>query len=79
MTTLTRQVGAKLSALKQLKNKIEAMKVYLDQVAAGTLPANPQVLYHMQNIFNLVPNLRVEVRRRAGCRVDLPVWFFFFH
>lgn len=60
VTTLSRQVSSKLAALKQLKNKIDEMKVYLDQVVAGKLPANPQILYHMQNMFNLIPNLNVD-------------------
>lgn len=51
----------KLSALKQLKTKIEEMKVYLDQVISGQLEPNPQILYNMQNIFNLIPNLQIEV------------------
>jgi 26S proteasome regulatory subunit N8 len=66
VTTLTKQVTNKLGALKQLKSKIDDMKVYLDQVVAGQLAPNPQILYHMQNIFNLVPNLRVEVRLESS-------------
>jgi hypothetical protein len=43
VTTLTRQVGAKLSALRQLKGKIEQMKGYLDSCVAGTVQPNATV------------------------------------
>ena len=58
-TTLTRQVGSKLLALKQLVNKIEEMRAYLDRVVKGELPANLHILGHMQDMFNLIPNLKV--------------------
>eukprot|EP00455_Lapot_gusevi_P000527 TRINITY_DN1023_c0_g1_i1.p1 TRINITY_DN1023_c0_g1~~TRINITY_DN1023_c0_g1_i1.p1 ORF type:complete len:371 (-),score=144.56 TRINITY_DN1023_c0_g1_i1:200-1246(-) len=60
VTTLTRQVSAKLMALKQLKLKLDEMHAYLDRVVSGRMPPNPQIIYHMQDIFNLIPNLRVE-------------------
>jgi 26S proteasome regulatory subunit N8 len=60
VTTLTKQVSAKLSALRQLKGKIEQMKEYLDQCVAGTVQPNAAVLYKMQDVFNLVPNLKAE-------------------
>ncbi len=43
VTTLTRQVSAKLSALRQLKGKIEQMKGYLDSCVAGTVQPNAMV------------------------------------
>ena len=58
-TTLTRQVGSKLLALKQLGNKVEEMKKYLDRVVAGELPPNIQIIGNLQEMFNLVPNLKV--------------------
>lgn len=48
-------------ALKQLKTKIDEMKSYLDRVVSGEMPPNNQILGHMQDMFNLIPNLKVVV------------------
>ena len=36
------------------------MKAYLEAVLAGTLPVNQQIMYNLQSIFNLLPNLNVS-------------------
>lgn len=36
------------------------MKAYLGNVLAKKLPVNHQILYNMQTVFNLLPNLNVE-------------------
>lgn len=36
------------------------MKTYLENVLAGKLPPNHQIIYNMQTIFNLLPNLNVD-------------------
>ena len=36
------------------------MKTYLDRVHSGQLPANNQIIYNIQNILNLLPNLNLE-------------------
>ena len=36
------------------------MKAYLENVLAKKLPANNQILYNMQTVFNLLPNLNVD-------------------
>jgi 26S proteasome regulatory subunit N8 len=36
------------------------MKAYLENVLAKKLPVNHQILYNMQTVFNLLPNLNVE-------------------
>lgn len=33
------------------------IKEYLEQVVAGTLPVNHQIIYNLQDVFNLLPNL----------------------
>ena len=33
---------------------------YLEKVIDGRLPVNHQILYNLQNIFNLLPNLNIE-------------------
>jgi 26S proteasome regulatory subunit N8 len=36
------------------------MKTYLENVLAEKLPVNNQIIYNMQTVFNLMPNLNVE-------------------
>lgn len=36
------------------------MKAYLENVLAEKLPVNNQIIYNMQTVFNLMPNLNVE-------------------
>ncbi len=58
--TLSDQVKAKVNALKGLKKRMKEMSDYLDKVGKGKLPLNHQIIYNMQNMFNLSPNLQVK-------------------
>ncbi|CAM9319264.1 unnamed protein product [Pylaiella littoralis] len=60
VSTLASQIKHKLSALSGLKSKLEEMQTYLKNVLDGKLPVNNQIVYNMQNIFNLLPNLNVD-------------------
>ena len=44
---------------------MEGIKHYLDQVVAEELPMNYPILYQLQDIFNLLPNLNLEEFSRA--------------
>ena len=46
-----------LNGLKGLHLKLEEMHGYLAQVLDGKLPMNHQIMYHLQDIFNLLPDL----------------------
>jgi 26S proteasome regulatory subunit N8 len=46
--------------LKGLLSRLNEMKAYLDKVVAGKLPVNNQIIYNIQNILNLLPNLNLE-------------------
>lgn len=59
------QIKHKTSALSGLKTQLLEMKDYLENVLAGKLPANNQVVYNIQTAFNLLPNLNVEALVRA--------------
>jgi len=50
----------KLQALKGLHDRLRYMATYLEDVLADRLPANNQILYNMQTVMNLLPNLNVE-------------------
>mmetsp|Transcript_19877 Transcript_19877/g.32694 ORF Transcript_19877/g.32694 Transcript_19877/m.32694 type:complete len:300 (+) Transcript_19877:50-949(+) len=60
VSTLASRVQHKLTGLNGLKSRLEEMHTYLEKVVSGEMPVNNQVLYNMQDIFNLLPNLNIE-------------------
>jgi len=58
--TLSQQITNQLLGLKGLDGKLKDMHKYLEQVVDGKLPMNHQIVYHLQDIFNLVPDLMCE-------------------
>jgi 26S proteasome regulatory subunit N8 len=60
-STLANQIKHKMAALSGLRERLEEVQVYLARVLAGTLPVNNQIVYNLQDIFNLLPNLNAEV------------------
>jgi len=60
VSSLANQIKHKTAALSGLKTQLLDMKVYLENVLAEKLPVNNQILYNMQTVFNLMPNLNVE-------------------
>ena len=60
VSTLASRVQHKMTGLVGLKSRLEEMHAYLTAVTAGEMPVNNQVIYNMQDIFNLLPNLNVE-------------------
>lgn len=59
VSTLATRIGAKLDALKSLEERLKEIRSYLDHVVAGALPLNDEVNAHLQDVFNLLPNLAV--------------------
>ncbi|KAJ1426389.1 Rpn11/EIF3F, C-terminal [Sesbania bispinosa] len=59
ISTLATEVSAKLTALKGLDARLKEIRSYLDLVIDGKLPLNHEILYHLQDVFNLLPNLNV--------------------
>ena len=60
MGTLSQHVTAQLQSLQGLGTHLEGIRDYLAKVAARELPINHIILYHLQDIFNLLPNLKLE-------------------
>lgn len=60
--TLSSRVADQLSSLRGLSTRLGEIKDYLEQVVAGQLPINHQIVYNLQDIFNLLPNLDAAVR-----------------
>merc|ERR1712107_649553 len=49
-------VGDKLTALKGLAVRLKEISTYLQSVVAGKLPMNQEIIYSLQEIFNLCPD-----------------------
>lgn len=60
ISTLANRVTEKLGALKGLAARLSEVDGYLQNVLSGRIPVNHQVIYQLQDIFNLLPNLNVE-------------------
>ena len=57
---LSKKVGDKLLGLKVLVSKLKEMKEYLENVVSGKYRYNQAIINNYQDIFNLLPNLKVE-------------------
>merc|ERR1719198_782459 len=55
-STLAVRVGDKISALKGLAVRLKEISTYLSSVVAGKLPMNQEIIYSLQEIFNLCPD-----------------------
>jgi len=60
ISTLANRVTQKLGALKGLAARLSEVDGYLQNVLSGRLPVNHQIIYRLQDIFNLLPSLNVE-------------------
>lgn len=60
VSSLASRVKNKLNSLKGLQKHLTEMTEYVGQVIEEKLPLNPQILYNLQDIFNLFPNLKVD-------------------
>jgi len=56
-TTLATRVSEQLASLQGLQSRLRDVHAYLLDVAAGTLPVNHQIIYHLQDALNLLPDL----------------------
>ncbi|CCI39919.1 unnamed protein product [Albugo candida] len=65
VSSLADQVKHKMTALMGLRERLEEMKTYLQNVVSGKLPPNHQIMYNMQTIFNLLPRLNDEALIRS--------------
>ncbi|KZS99100.1 Mov34-domain-containing protein [Sistotremastrum niveocremeum HHB9708] len=56
-TTLSTRVSNQLASLRGLQSRLKEIRDYLEKVASGTLPINHQIVYHLQDALNLLPDL----------------------
>lgn len=59
-TTLSTRVSEQLSSLRGLQSRISDIQKYLADVSAGSMPVNHQIVYHLQDALNLLPDLGGE-------------------
>ncbi|XP_022198165.1 26S proteasome non-ATPase regulatory subunit 7 [Nilaparvata lugens] len=55
--SLSQRVTNQLMGLKGLHLQLQDMRDYLNQVVEGKLPMNHQIVYQLQDIFNLLPDI----------------------
>ncbi|KAJ7380346.1 26S proteasome non-ATPase regulatory subunit 7 [Desmophyllum pertusum] len=58
--TLSQRITNQLLSLKGLNSRLQDIRDYLDKVATGSLPVNHTIIYQLQDVFNLLPNLSLE-------------------
>lgn len=60
VSTLANQVTQKLGSLKGLAARLQEVEAYLQNVQSGRMPVNHRIIYQLQDVFNLLPNLNVD-------------------
>lgn len=63
--TLSTRVSEQLTSLKGLHQHLREIHRYLGKVVSGALPVNHQILYNLQDIFNLLPDLTGATSSRS--------------
>ncbi len=63
--TLSQRISSQLLSLQGLQTHLEGIRDYLEKVTQKKLPMNHQILYQLQDIFNLLPNLNLDVFTRS--------------
>ncbi|KDR69312.1 hypothetical protein GALMADRAFT_272150 [Galerina marginata CBS 339.88] len=64
-TTLATRVSEQLASLRGLQSRLSDIQKYLVDVAAGTMPVNHQIIYHLQDALNLLPDLSDSVATQS--------------
>lgn len=59
VSSLTGDITSKVAALMSLRNRLGELQEYLQLVAEGKLPINHEIMYRMQDVFNLLPTLNM--------------------
>ena len=65
ISTLANRVTQKLSSLKGLAARLQEVESYLHNVQSCRVPVNHRIIYHLQDVFNLLPNVHVDKLAQA--------------
>lgn len=68
-SSMSDRVNAKLRSLQGLKKRLGEISTYLDRVIDKKMPPNPEVLYKLQDILNLCPDLKNPAAVKAFASV----------
>ncbi|CCF54699.1 hypothetical protein NDA11_001866 [Ustilago hordei] len=68
--TLSTRVSSQLSSLRGLQSRLLEIRDYLQAVVEGKLPVNHQIIYDLQDIFNLLPDLDKNSEAAKSFAVD---------
>ena len=68
--TLSTRVSSQLSSLRGLQSRLVEIRDYLQAVVSGQLPVNHQIIYNLQDIFNLLPDLDKNSEAAKSFAVD---------
>jgi len=60
VSTLSTEVSNRLSALGDLEKHLKDIKVYMQLVIEEKIPINHDIMYNLQEAFNLLPNLNMD-------------------
>lgn len=63
--TLSQRITNQLLGLKGLHLQLNEIRDYLEQVSQGQLPINHQIIYQLQDIFNLLPDINQDVFNKS--------------
>ena len=58
--SLSQQITNQISSLQGLLTHLKGIKNYLELVATKKLPINHTIMYLLQDVFNLLPNLNLD-------------------
>lgn len=58
--SLSQQITNQLMGLKGLHSQLRDIHGYLEKVASSQLPINHQIIYHLQDVFNLLPDINLQ-------------------
>lgn len=63
--TLSQRITNQLLGLKGLHLQLREIRDYLIQVSDGEMPINHQIIYQLQDIFNLLPDINQEAFNKS--------------
>ena len=64
-TTLSTRISNQLASLRGLQSRLLEIRDYLKTVSSGALPINHQIVYHLQDTLNLLPDLDDPAKTRS--------------
>jgi len=64
-SSIADKVSAKVNSLKGLHKRLQLTNRYLDNVIKGVMVPNQQIIYQLQDILNLIPDLKESQKVKA--------------